>query len=263
MPDVTTPYEPGTPCWLDLAAPDQQAALDFYRDLFGWQGEVGPEEFGGYALCTLRDRPVAGIMKAMAMGDQPPRPPHWTSYFSASDAGAVEEAVRAHGGTVIVPTMEVGALGRTLIAADPQGAAFGVWQPLEFPGAQVVNEPGALVWNQLSTSDPAAAGEFYQAVLGLRAAPMPEMPEFTGFQVAGRPVGGLQGLENFPEGVPPHWLVNFAVDDADSTVDALVRAGGSVMAPPFDMERVGRMAIVQDPQGAVFAVVALASPVRS
>jgi predicted enzyme related to lactoylglutathione lyase len=260
MPEVTAPYEPGTPCWIDLMVPDQQAALDFYRDLFGWQGEVGPDEFGGYSVCTLKGKPVAGIMKTMSMEGQPPPPPNWSTYFSSADADATEAAITANGGTVIAPAMTVGELGRMLVAADPQGAVFGVWQPLEFPGAQIVNEPGALVWNQLSTPDPEAAATFYRAVLGLEAAPMPGMPEFTGFQVNGRTIGGVQGMENLPEGVPPHWLVNFAVDDADSTVDALVRADGSVMAPAFDMEKIGRMAVLQDPQGAVFAVVALNPP---
>ncbi|MCW2870283.1 VOC family protein [Actinacidiphila oryziradicis] len=260
MPEVTAPYEPGTPCWIDLMAPDQQAALDFYRDLFGWQGEVGSQEFGGYSVCTVKGKPVAGIMKTMSTGDQPPPPPNWTTYFSSADADATQAAISANGGTVIVPVMDVGKIGRMLVAADPQGAAFGVWQPLEFPGAQIVNEPGALCWNQLSTPDPEAAADFYRAALGLEAAPIPEMPEFTGFQVKSRTVAGVQGMENLPEGIPPHWLVNFAVDDTDSTVDALVRAGGSVMAPPFDMEKVGRMAVVQDPQGAVFAVVAVGAP---
>jgi predicted enzyme related to lactoylglutathione lyase len=263
MPEVTAPYEPGTPCWVDLMVPDQQAALDFYRDLFAWQGEVGPEEFGGYSVCTLKGKPVAGIMKAMSMGDQPPAPPNWTSYFSTPDADAAQAAVEANGGTVLASAMDVGTIGRMMVAADPQGAVFGVWQPREFAGAQIVNEPGALAWNQLSTSDPEAAGTFYRAVLGLEAAPMPEMPEFTGFQVKGRTIGGVQGMENLPEGVPPHWLVNFQVDDTDSTVDALVRAGGSVQVPAFDMEKVGRMAILQDPYGASFAVVAVSAPAQA
>lgn len=259
MPEVTTPYEPGTPCWIDVMVPDQQAALDFYRDLFAWQGTVGPEEFGGYSVCTLKGKPVAGIMKAMAMGDQAPPPPNWTTYFSTADAASTQAAITSNGGNVIAPVAEVSDLGRMLVAADPQGAVFGVWEPRGFHGAGIVNEPGALVWNQLATTDPKAAGAFYEAALGLAAAPMPEMPEFTGFQVKGRTVGGVQDMTNMPEGTPPHWLVNFAVDDTDSTVDALVRRDGTVLAPPFDMERVGRMAVVADPWGATFAVVALAS----
>jgi predicted enzyme related to lactoylglutathione lyase len=259
MPEVTTPYEPGTPCWVDLMVPDQQAALDFYKDLLGWQGEVGPQDFGGYSVCTLKGKPVAGIMKTMSMGDQPPPPPSWTSYFASTDVTATEAAVRAGGGTVLAPATDVPTMGRMLIAADPQGAVFGAWQPLEFAGAGIVNEPGALIWNQLNTTDPEAAAAFYRATLGLEAGPMPEMPEFTGFQVKGHVVGGVQGMENLPEGTQPHWLVNFAVDFTDSTVDALVRGGGSVLVPAFDMEKVGRMAVVADPQGAAFAVVSTGS----
>jgi predicted enzyme related to lactoylglutathione lyase len=259
MSEVTTPYEPGTPCWVDLMAPDQQAALDFYRDLFGWQGEIGPEEFGGYSMCTLRGKPVAGIMKTPQMEGQPTPPPAWTTYFSSADADVTQAAVNGNGGKVIVPVTDVGTIGRMLVAADPQGAVFGVWQPKDFGGAQIVNEPGALVWNQLHTPDADAAGTFYQSALGLDSGPMPELPEFTGFQVKGRTIGGVQGMENLPEGTPPHWLVNFSVDDVDSTVDALVHAGGNVLAPAFDMEKIGRMAVLQDPQGAVFAIVALAT----
>src|SRR5207248_6091067 len=64
MPEVTAPYAPGTPCWVDLAAPDQQAAIDFYSGLFGWTGQIGPPETGGYAVCELKGKPVAGIMAA-------------------------------------------------------------------------------------------------------------------------------------------------------------------------------------------------------
>lgn len=256
MPEVTGPYEPGTPCWIDLMVPDQQAGLDFYRDLFGWQGEIGPDEYGGYSVCTQKGKPVAGLMKAMAMGDQPAPPTAWTTYFSVQDADATEAAVKANGGTVIMPASDVMTLGRMFVAADPYGAVFGVWQPRDFKGAEIVKEHGALAWNQLHSPDVAGAGAFYSAVLGVTAGPMPEMPEFTGFQVKGRTVGGVMGMENLPEGTPPHWLVNFAVDDTDSVVDALVHSGGSVLAPPFDMDKVGRMAVVQDPQGAVFAVVA-------
>jgi uncharacterized protein len=259
MPEVTTPYQPGTPCWIDLMAPDQQAALDFYRDLFGWQGEIGPEKYGGYSVCTLRGKPVAGMMKAMAPGDQPAPSPAWTTYFATASAVATQEAVAGNGGNVLVPEVDVAGLGRMVVAADPQGAVFGVWEAQEFAGAGIVNEPGALVWNQLVTADPRAAGTFYRAAIGLEAASMPDLPEFTGFQVDGRTVGGVQDMSKVPEGTPPHWLVNFAVDDTDSTVDALVRAGGVVLQPPFDMERVGRMSTVADPWGAVFAVVALSS----
>jgi len=257
MPEVTSPYLPGTPCWVDLMVPDQQAALDLYRTLFGWQGEVGSDEFGGYSVCTLKGKPVAGIMKTMAPGDQPAPPPAWTTYFAVTSADATQAAITEHGGTVLAPAMTVGQLGRMLVAADPQGAVFGCWEALDFPGALLVNEPGALVWSQLSTTDPSTAGAFYQAVLGVAFGPMPEMPEFTGVLVDGRPVGGVQDMSHLPPGVPPHWMVDFCVQDVDGTVEALRKAGGQAVVEPFDMEKVGRMAVVQDPQGAAFGIAAV------
>lgn len=255
MPVVTDPYQPGTPCWIDLMASDQQAALDFYRDLFGWQGEVGPAEFGGYAVCTLNDRPVAGIMARSAPEGQPLPPVGWTTYLASDDVDATSAAVAGAGGTVLYEPMDVGTIGRMLVAADPTGAVFGVWQAMDFIGAGVVNEPGALVWNELNTTDTDASGTFCRKALGLRPATIQGMDGYFSLNVGDRTVGGLQSVPGYlAAGTPSHWMTYFSVDDTDSTVDALVKAGGSVVQPAFDMQS-GRMAVVQDPQGAVFAVI--------
>ncbi|MFJ9776979.1 VOC family protein [Kitasatospora sp. NPDC101157] len=255
MPVVTDPYKPGTPCWIDLMASDQQAALDFYRDLFGWQGEIGPAEFGGYAVCTLGGRPVAGIMAQSGPEGQPLPPVAWTTYLASDDADAAKAAIAGNGGTVLYDPMDVGALGRMLVAADPTGAVFGVWQAMDFIGAGVVNEPGALVWNELNTADTGAAGRFYQPALGLRPATIQGMDGYYSLNVGDRTVGGMQGIPKYLDpGTPSHWMPYFSVDDTDSVVDAVVKRNGTVIQPPFDMQS-GRMAVVKDPQGAVFAVI--------
>lgn len=253
MPEVTGPYKPGTPCWVDLMVPDQQAALDFYRDLFGWQGEPGPPETGGYAVCTLNGKAVAGIVTTMAPEGQPTPPTAWTSYLATGDADATAQAITDNGGSVLMPAMDVLTFGRMLVAADTTGAVFGVWQARDFIGSQVVNEPGAVIWSELNTTDPDAVEAFYPA-LGIEVAPMEGAPGYFSLTVAGRMVGGMQGLDEFPAGIPSHWMTYFSVDDTDSAVDALTRAGGSVLKAPFDMVA-GRMAVVQDPQGATFAVI--------
>ncbi|MFE2917195.1 VOC family protein [Kitasatospora indigofera] len=255
MPEVTDPYLPGTPCWVDLAADDQQAALDFYRDLFGWQGEPGPAEFGGYAVCTLKGRAVAGIGPAMAPEGMPKPPVAWTTHLATDDADAAQRAVTEAGGTVLVPVMDVGTTGRMQIVADPAGAVFGIWQAVDFAGAGIVGEHGALVWNDLHTGDIAAATAFYGAALGIGVTPMEGAEGYYSLNVGDRSVGGLAGLENDPPGTPAHWLTYFAVDNPDATVDLLVKKGGKALLPPFDMVA-GRMAVVADPQGAVFAVIA-------
>ncbi|MER5867432.1 VOC family protein [Kitasatospora sp. NPDC002040] len=255
MVEVTERYAVGTPCWVDLSSRDQQAALDFYRDLLGWQGEVGAPEFGGYAVCALNGRPVAGIMGPVDPGPgQPAVPPSWTTYLATDDAEATLTAIGDNGGTVLLPVMTVGDTGKMLVAADPSGAVFGVWEPLEFLGAQVVNEAGAVVWNELHTSAPGEVGAFYNAVFGARVAPMEQMPEYLSYEVEGRSVGGVLNLADDPPGTPPHWRTYFAADDVDSTVDALVKAGGNVLSPPTDQPW-GRVALVQDRDGATFSLI--------
>lgn len=259
MPEVTTPYPPGTPCWTDLAAPDQQSALDFYAELFDWSGQTGPPEAGGYAVCELRGLPVAGIMSSQIMDDtvtgEPAAPTVWTTYLASADADATAEAIGANGGTVLSPVMDVLDLGRMLVAADPAGAVFGVWEARGFAGAGVVNEPGAVIWNELNTTDPDTAAAFYRAVLGVESGPMEGADGYYALSVGGRPVGGMQALPaSAPPEAVPHWLTYFAVADADATARRLTAAGGTVLQPPFDMVA-GRMALVTDAQGAPFAVI--------
>ncbi|MCX5146152.1 VOC family protein [Streptomyces sp. NPDC048550] len=258
------PYQAGTPCWIDLMVPDQQAALDFYRDLFGWQGEIGPAETGGYSVCTLQGKPVAGIMKAMNPdGTVPdPMPPTvWTTYLATDSIDATLKSVTDAGGSVMMGPMDVMDLGRMAVITDPTGAAVGLWQYGTFAGAGIVNEHGALIWNELNTGDTKAAAAFYSAVLPLTTAAteMPGAEGYIEFKVGGRAVGGMMDLSALPAGVPPHWLPYFHVDDVDSIQAAAERAGGSVMAPAFDMAA-GRMAVLADPQGGTFAVIKASAP---
>ncbi|MFD4754143.1 VOC family protein [Streptomyces sp. NPDC058426] len=252
MPEITSPYTTGTPCWVDLMAKNQQNAIDFYSDLLGWQGRPGPGDSGGYAICELLGKPVAGIGAAPA--DEPEVPNVWTTYFAATDAPAMQDTIVGAGGSLVTPVMDVGDLGRMLVAADPQGAVFGVWQAGEFAGARLVNEAGALIWNELHTADVPTAAAFYGEAFGMNFEPVEGVEAYWEIKVAGKTVGGATQLRNDPPGTPAHWLTYFAVDDVDSTADALIRRDGTVLAPPFDMVA-GRMTVVADPEGAQFALI--------
>lgn len=257
MPEVTERYAPGVPCWADAMVPEQQRAINFYTDLFGWRGETGGREKHGYSICTLHGRAVAGVMSSTTP-DGPPMPmPSWAVYLATDDVDAALDRVSAADGTVLVAGMDVPDLGRMGVVQDPTGAVFALWQARSFIGAQIVAEYGAVVWHELNTSDVQAAAAFYRR-LGIEIEPMRGPAGAAGYHalnVDGRTVGGVQRLENIPSGSSSHWLTYFAVEDADVTVDVLVRAGGSVLVRPFDMTA-GRMAVVQDPQGPVFAVIA-------
>jgi predicted enzyme related to lactoylglutathione lyase len=164
MPEISSKYANGTPAWIDLMASDREAAVDFYRQLFGWDIEVGPPETGHYTMCSVRGLPVAGI------GGQPPGeqqfPVAWTTYLSVDDLDATAEKVKNAGGTVLTGPMDVMDQGRLAVGQDPTGAVFGMWQPGLHIGARLVNEPGGPCWNEVLTRDAAAAKEFYRAVLG-------------------------------------------------------------------------------------------------
>lgn len=252
MPKITAPYAPGTPCWVDLMVPDQQAALDFYRDVFGWQGEPGPAETGGYAVCTSQGLPVAGIGPTM----DETTPTVWTTYLSSDDADATVAAIAKAGGQTMMPPMDVMTLGRMVVAADPTGAVFGIWEHKDFIGAQLVNEAGSLAWNECNTRDSAAAAAFYSAAFGISVDDMPGGTGYKTLMVEGRPVGGINTMTDppFTAEVPAHWLTYFCVDVTDSTVDAAVKRGATLAVPPQDTP-FGRMAVLVDPWGATFAVI--------
>jgi predicted enzyme related to lactoylglutathione lyase len=252
-----TSYDPGTPCWIDLGTPDIEAAAQFYGGLFGWGVEEGEnaEQTGGYRQAMLHGKPVAGAMPLM----QPGQPPAWSTYISVEDADSTAAKVRASGGTVMAEPMDVLDLGRMAIFADPTGAVFGIWQPGSFVGAEIVNEAGAFIWSELNTRDPDASKAFYGSVFGwsFDDREFEGTGTYTTISVGDNTFGGLFDMTGrVPDEVPPNWLAYFAVDDTDATVGTLRDRGGEVPMGPQEITGVGKIAVVQDPWGAVFAVIA-------
>ncbi len=122
------------------------------------------------------------------------------------------------------------------------------------------HEPGSFSWVELATSDPAAARSFYSALFGWTPADTPMGPGpdavYTRFQLGGKDVGALYKMmkEQADQGVPPNWLCYVTVASADETAKKAKSLGAAVLAEPFDVEDYGRMAMLQDPEGAVFAI---------
>ncbi|MCW2989365.1 MAG: Glyoxalase/bleomycin resistance protein/dioxygenase [Solirubrobacterales bacterium] len=250
-----TSYTPGTPCWVELGTPDVEATAAFYGDLFGWEIPELPNsaELGGYRRAKKNGKDVAGVAPLMPEG----QPPAWTSYISVEDADATAAAVKEAGGSVIAEPMDVMDLGRMAIFADPTGAVFGIWQPGTFPGAGLVNEPGALAWNELGTRDPDAAKAFYGTVFGwgTRDNDMGEMGTYTEWLRGEDSIGGMMDVSGrLPDEIPAHWLVYFAVENTDAALETAKSSGGGVSFGPIDIPA-GRFAIVSDPHGAAFAVI--------
>jgi predicted enzyme related to lactoylglutathione lyase len=251
-----TAYEPGTPSWVDLGVADIDAAVSFYEQLFGWKAtDPGPvEETGGYRMFQIDGKPVAGIGP-----QQQPGAPFWTTYFSVASADETATAVHDAGGQVFVEPMDVLTAGRMAVAADSSGAAFSIWEPREHIGAVLVNEPGTLCWNELYTRDPSGSLTFYSEVFGLgsRSADGAHFELLRGSSTVAGVV--FMDQDSFPPEVPSHWIAYFAVDDCDAALATAERLGALEVGEPADAP-VGRYAMVTDPQGAIFSVIALSSP---
>jgi predicted enzyme related to lactoylglutathione lyase len=252
-------YEPGTPCWVEYSSPDLDASIEFYGGLFGWAvpETENAEQTGGYRIALKDGKPAAGMMPQMEEG----QPAAWATYVSVADADAAAAAVKENGGNVVAEPMSVMDLGRMSIFTDPGGAFFGVWQPGSFIGAQIVNEPGGIAWNELNTRDYAGAKSFYGGVFGWgfdESTPGEEPYGMIVPEGGERPVGGVLDLDarNVPAEIPPHWQVYFGVEDTDATIEKAKASGGGVMMEPIEIP-FGRFAILTDPHGAAFAVIAL------
>jgi predicted enzyme related to lactoylglutathione lyase len=247
----TSPWPPGTPCWTDLSVQDVDRSRAFYESVLGWRfADPGPED-GGYSVAYVDGHAVAALGP-----QQSPDPSHaWLLHLASDDVDATAAAVTAHGGTLLLEPRDVGTSGRLLVAADPTGATFASWQTRDHIGAQLVNEPGGLTWEDLRSTDPARAQDFYCRVFGLQTSTVDLAPEdYRLLHLEGdeAPLGGVGGFIGPP--TQSHWVVYFAVASTDDAVAAVERAGGSVVMPAADSP-FGRMAALADLDGANFLVI--------
>lgn len=247
-----TEYAPGVFCWADLVTSDVDAAKSFYDALFGWEYDDRDVGDGAvYALANVDGRVAAAITSVP--DDAPPR---WTSYIAVESVDDVAAAAKGAGAAIVADPVDAGPAGRVAVLQDPSGAVVAIWQAGERAGADVVNEPGALCWNDLVTHDVEKAVAFYGDVFPWEIGAVEDAPgDRHGIRVGETLNGGMARFpESVGEGAPPHWLACFAVDDVEASMQAVESGGGSAVSPVVDVPT-GRFAVVADPQGAVFGIV--------
>ena len=267
-------YIPGVPCWVDTSQPDPEAAVDFYRGLFGWEFEdvMPPDSAGKYFSARLRGGDVAAVG---SIPEGAPARAMWNTYVWVESADETASKVRDAGGSVAMEPFDVMDAGRMAVVTDPEGAAFCVWQAKDHKGARIVNEHGSVNFNGLNTRSVDSAKSFYGAVFGWTTLELPGGAEMwtlpgygdhlegfsPGIRKQVEEVGGPKGFEDVVASInpipddqpdtPAHWSVTFAVDDADAIAKRATGLGGTVVVAPFDAPWV-RMTIINDPQGATF-----------
>jgi hypothetical protein len=232
----------GAPVWIDLATTDPDAAIAFYKGLFGWEAEAFDKEWGLHNDGTL----VAGLSRATKDSD---RPPGWLVYLLSADVDSTSLAAHSNGGDVLSRH------GEMIVVKDSTGAHVGAWNPGESSAYSFRDEVGAPVWHELHTSDYELAIEFYENVFEWEASAMPAGEGFR-MSTLGAGEAGLAGIYDAAADLQgaSHWLVYVQVADADEAAAKVEQLGGTVLMPPADSPY-GRHATVLDPGGARFAII--------
>jgi predicted enzyme related to lactoylglutathione lyase len=249
-------HSAGSFCWIELATTDQNAAKGFYSSLFGWSprdSPIGPSEF--YTIFKLEGRDAAAGYTLRPDQRTQGVPPNWMIYITVDSADQAAAKAKQLGGTAIMPPFDVMDLGRMAVIQDPTGAHFCVWQARKNTGIGIAGVAGSLCWADLSTPDAKRASDFYSALFGWQI--MADEKDKSGYlhiKNGAHFIGGIPPAAHRPRGVPPHWLAYFWVDDVDASAAKAKKMGANLYVAPMTIENVGRMAVIADPQGAVFAI---------
>ena len=249
-------HKAGSFSWVELATTDQAAAKSFYTALFGWTVEdspMGPDEF--YSMFRLEGLDAAAAYTLRKEPREHGVPAHWGIYVAVESADASAKRAAELGGAVLAPAFDVFDHGRMAVLQDPTGAPFSVWQPRKHSGIGIAGVDGTLCWADLSTPDPGKATTFYSGLFGWKIAAGEHDPSgYLHIANGDDFIGGIPPASNRNSRVPPHWLVYFLTSDCDAAATKAKRLGARFHLEPTTMERVGRMAVLADPQGATFAI---------
>jgi len=256
MPQIEK-HAPGSFCWIELGTTDQTAAKHFYSSLFGWAAAdmpMGPNDL--YTIFKLEGRDAAAAYTLRPDQRSQGVPPHWMLYVAVENADVAAPRATQLGGTVLAPPFDVPDAGRMAVLQDPTGATFCVWQAKNNTGIGIGGVDGTLCWADLSTPDRARAADFYSGLFGWQIVKGEEDPSHNYWHIMNdeQGIGGLPPATPNNPNAPAHWMAYLLVSDCDATAAKAQQLGAAVYLAPMSIEGTGRMAVLADPQGAVFAI---------
>jgi len=228
-------HAPGSFCWIELATTDGPGAKKFYTELFGWEAQdspIGPDMV--YTMLKLNGKDVGALFqKGEMMKDVPT---HWASYVSVNSADETVAKAKSLGGTIRQEAFDVMDVGRMAVITDPTSATFCIWEPKKHKGIGVKGETNSFGWK---TKTDSGATPYTEIINGEEH------------------IGGIMQIQPHMGPMPPNWGIYIAVDDCDGTAQKATSLGGRQYVPPTDIPKVGRFAVLSDPQGAVFSIIKL------
>jgi predicted enzyme related to lactoylglutathione lyase len=249
--------------WYELMTSDAAAAEAFYGAILGWRARAAEGSAVGYRIFGTGEADVAGLMPIPADAASAGMSPRWLGYVGVDDVDTAAAEILRAGGAQHIPPTDIPGVGRFAMVADPQGVAFYVMRgAMEEPSTSFApRKTGHCHWNELATSDQAAALAFYTGRFGWErgdAMPMGEMGDYQFITHHGEMVGAV--MTRVPGGPPPAWNFYFGVEDIDAAAGTVSGNGGAIHHGPAEVPGGIFIVIASDPQGALFGLVGPRKP---
>jgi predicted enzyme related to lactoylglutathione lyase len=240
--------------WHEYLSTDPKATIAFYTEVVGWKTQ--PFGDGGhYVMWVGSQGPLGGVMKVPEEAAKMGVPPHWLGHVQVADVDATVARAKKLGAKVHKEPSDIPTVGRFSIIADPQGAAISLFKPASAMTLHDVQKDGEICWNELMTSDSAAAIKFYSEICGWKVIEEMEMGPMGTYRIFGVDGTRLGGMMTTPKGapMPPAWIYYIGTSDLDGTMGRATKHGAKVINGPIDVPGGGRIVQMTDPQGAVCA----------
>lgn len=259
--------------WYELMTTDADGARTFYEAVVGWHIEAEPSGAMDYRMIATENGSVAGLMPLTTEMQAGGAKPAWLGYVAVDDVDAMAKSFADGGGAVLLQPWDIANIGRVALITDPQGAPLYIMKPTppaDNPDMESLSfsydkpRAGHCAWNELATSDPAAALHFYGQRFGWvkdGEMDMGPMGKYEFLRRAGDvPEGSMHGMigavmPKMPQMPVSMWTYYFRVPDIDTAVAAITANGGNIVQQPIEIPGGDFSMVGVDPQGAAFALV--------
>ncbi|WP_353476188.1 VOC family protein (plasmid) [Salipiger sp. H15] len=255
------PNHHGDFIWYELMSREPDASEAFYAGLLGWSFE--PAGSGGgmdYRVFSRGGPQAGGLLGLPAEACEAGAQTMWAGYIGVDDVDASVQDMVRHGGRVIMEPVTMEGVGRMALLHDPQGAPIylmhGASDEASQAFAQDAPREGHCAWNELRTTDPAAALEVYADCFGWEKADSMDMGPVGSYDMLRNPPHDSLLGAMMPSGdMPSQWLFYFRVADIDKAAAYIVANGGEMLMGPQDIPGGEFILNARDPQGAVLALI--------